>query len=160
MYSTDWSMEELEVEDWASEQREIEAMLYREEAERKRCENMSQGSGFSYPGSVCNYDPTDMLGNDDPDEECLKPAPDRQSDGYSSGAPDWQSDEDEADWKCWVESVVMSETPQRYDTRNPESPYASASATCHTFCVTCGLNIEFCVCGHDPLDSTKRVRVI
>ena len=147
MYSTDWSMEELEVEDWVSEQREIEAILYREEVERKRRENMFQPNGFMFYGSPCNIDPTDMLGNDDPDE-------------YSEGAPDWRSAEEEEDWKYWVESVVMSETPQRYDTRNPESPYASASATCHTFCVTCGLNIEFCVCGHDPLDSTKRVRVI
>ena len=147
MYSTDWSMEELEVEDWVSEQREIEAILNREEVERKRRERMSQPNGFMFDGPPCNYNPTDMLGNDDPDE-------------YSEGAPDWRSAEEEEDWKCWVESVVMSETPQRYDTRDSGSPYASASASCQTFCVTCGLNIEFCACGHDPLDSTKRVRVI
>lgn len=144
MYSTDWSMEELEVEDWASEQREIEAMLYREEVERKRRENMSQGSGFSYPGAVCNYDPTDMLGNDDPDEECLKLASNRQSDGYPEGAPDWKSDEEEADWKYWVESVVASGPPR--GAQGSGSPYASASAALDAYCKVCEHHAELCVC--------------
>lgn len=144
MYSTDWSMEELEVEDWASGQREIEAMLYREEVERKRRENMSRGSGFSYPSSVCNYDPTDMLGNDDPDEECLKLASNRQSDGYPEGAPDWKSDEEEADWKYWVESVVASGPPR--GAQGVGSPYASASAALDAYCKVCEHHAELCVC--------------
>lgn len=131
MYSTDWSMEELEVEDWASEQREIEAMLYREEVERKRRENMSRGSGFSYPSSVCNYDPTDMLGNDDPNER-------------SEGTPDWKSDEEEADWKYWVESVVASGPPR--GTQGAGSPYASASAALDAYCKVCEHRAELCVC--------------
>jgi hypothetical protein len=131
MYSTDWSMEELEVEDWASEQREIETMLYREEVERKRRENMSRGSGFSYPSSVCNYDPTDMLGNDDPNER-------------SEGTPDWKSDEEEADWEYWVESVVASGPPR--GAQGLGSPYASASAALDAYCKVCEHHAELCVC--------------
>jgi hypothetical protein len=124
-------MEELEVEDWASEQREIETMLYREEVERKRRENMSRGSGFSYPSSVCNYDPTDMLGNDDPNER-------------SEGTPDWKSDEEEADWEYWVESVVASGPPR--GAQGLGSPYASASAALDAYCKVCEHHAELCVC--------------
>lgn len=131
MYSTDWSMEELEVEDWASEQREIEAMLYREEVERKRRERMSQGSGFGYYGSVCNYDPTDMLGNDDPNER-------------SEGAPDWKSDEEEEDWECWVESVVASGPPR--GAQGAGSPYASTSAGLDVYCKVCKNHAGLCIC--------------
>lgn len=131
MYSTDWSMEELEVEDWASEQREIETMLYREEVERKRRENMSRGSGFSYPSSVCNYDPTDMLGNDDPNER-------------SEGTPDWKSDEEEEDWEYWVESVVASGPPR--GAQGTSSPYASTSAALDAYCKVCKNHAGLCVC--------------
>lgn len=131
MYSTDWSMEELEVEDWASEQREIEAILYREEVERKRRERMSQGEGFGYYGSVCNYDPTDMLGNDDPNER-------------SEGTPDWKSDEEEEDWEYWVESVVASGPPR--GAQGTSSPYASTSAALDAYCKVCKNHAGLCAC--------------
>lgn len=131
MYSTDWSMEELEVEDWASEQREIEAMLYREEVERKRRENMSQGSGFMYCGLPSIYDPSDPFGDYDPNER-------------AEGAPDWKSDEEEEDWEYWVESVVASGPPRGAQGTN--SLYASASAASDTYCKVCKNHAGLCVC--------------
>lgn len=131
MYSTDWSMEELEVEDWASEQREIEAILYREEVERKRRERMSQGSGFIYCGPPSIYDPSDPFGDYDPNER-------------AEGAPDWKSDEEEEDWEYWVESVVASGPPR--GAQGSGSPYASASAALDAYCKVCEHRAELCVC--------------
>lgn len=131
MYSTDWSMEELEVEDWASEQREIEAMLYREEVERKRRENMSQGNGFIYCGLPSIYDPSDMFGDYDPNER-------------AEGAPDWKSDEEEEDWEYWVESVVASGPPR--GAQGTSSPYASTSAALDAYCKVCKNHAGLCVC--------------
>lgn len=131
MYSTDWSMEELEVEDWASEQREIEAILYREEVERKRREHMSQGSGFIYCGPPSIYDPSDPFGDYDPNER-------------AEGAPDWKSDEEEEDWEYWVESVVASGPPR--GAQGSGSPYASASAALDAYCKVCEHRAELCVC--------------
>lgn len=131
MYSTDWSMEELEVEDWASEQREIEATLYREEVERKRREDMSQGSGFIYCGPPSIYDPSDPFGDYDPNER-------------AEGAPDWKSDEEEEDWEYWVESVVASGPPR--GAQGTGSPYASASAALDTYCKVCKNHAGLCIC--------------
>lgn len=131
MYSTDWSMEELEVEDWASEQREIEATLYREEVERKRREDMSQGSGFIYCGPPSIYDPSDPFGDYDPNER-------------AEGAPDWKSDEEEEDWEYWVESVVASGPPR--GAQGAGSPYASASAALDAHCKVCEHHAGLCIC--------------
>lgn len=60
----------------------------------------------------CSYDPTDAIGNE----------PERYP-----GEPDWQTNEEEYDWRAWRNTVIMSEPPEYEYENHPNTPYESVS---------------------------------
>ena len=67
---------------------------------------------MSFYHTNCGYDPTDAIGNE-PEQY--------------PGEPDWQTNEEEYDWRAWVDNIAISEPPEYEYENYPNTPYESVS---------------------------------
>lgn len=60
----------------------------------------------------CSYDPTEAIGNE-PEQY--------------PGEPDWQTNEEEYDWRAWRNTVIMSDPPQNTSTKTTPTHHTKVS---------------------------------